>query len=202
MRQIRILPMILVLMVLLAGCGGGPSAAEGAEPSSAPNATVPAQNTQSPETPQETEPTPAAEVLSWLGNTVQIVSPDTILAQSGDNGCAILNIDGTVRVWLSDYRTFITVNRYCFTAMSDGITDLFDLNGNLILEDIKDVRRRPQTDDDPWGLIQYTAVERQDFGEKTKTYIMRTDTFENVLEVDTNPIYLQIYYDGAECQRQ
>ena len=189
--------LLLALMVLLAGCGGGPSEAEGAEPPAAPNATTPVQDTQSPEPPQETEPAPTAEVLSWMGNTLQTVSSDTILAQSSDSGCAILNIDGTVRTWLSDYRSFSPVNQYCFKGMSDGINDLFDLNGNLILEDVKDVRRKPQTDNDPWGLIQYAAVERQDFGEKTKTYIMRTDTFENVLEVDTDPIYLQIYYDGA-----
>lgn len=199
MRQIqtRILSMVLVLMLLLTGCGGGPSEAEGAEPSATPNATVPAQDTQNPEKPQETEPAPAVEVLSWMGNTLQIISSDTILAQSSDSGCAILNIDGTVRTWLSDYRSFSPVNRYCFTATSNGISSLFDLNGNVIKEDVKDVWNKCQTTDDPWGLILYTAVERQDFGEKTTTYLMRTDTFENIFEVDTALSDMKIYYDGA-----
>lgn len=205
MRQTRILSMLLALMVLLvlAGCGGGPSAAEGAEPSSAPNATAPdttapAQDTQSPEAPQETEPAPAAEVLLWIENTIQIVSSDTILAKSNDKGYAILNIDGTVRTWLPDFQSVIPVNPYCFTATSDGVSSLLDLNGNVIIEDVKEARIKCQTSDDPWGIIQYTAVERQDFGEKTKIYLMRTDTFENILEVDTDPINIQIYYDGAK----
>lgn len=195
--QTRILSMVLVLMLLLTGCGGGPSEAEGAEPPAAPNATTSAQDAQSPEPPQEAAPAPAAEVFSWVYNTIQAVNSDTILAQSVDGGCAILNIDGTVRTWLSDYRSFSPVNQYCFTAMSDGISSLLDLNGNVIKEDVKDVLNKCQTTDNPWGLILYTAVERQDFGEKTTTYLMRTDTFENIFEVDVDPINVQIYYDGA-----
>lgn len=202
MAKKKLFPLLLALMVLLTGCGGGPSAAEGAESPPNSEASVPIEDTQSPKEPQETEPVPNAEVLSWVENTVQIISPDTILAKSSDNRYAILNIDGTVRTWLPDYQTISSVNQYCFTAMSDGINSLLDLNGNVMIEDVKEVWNKCQTSDDPWGIIQYTAVERQDFGEKTTTYLMRTDTFENVLEVDGDPLNIRIYYDGTEYRME
>lgn len=202
MAKKKLFPLLLALMALLAGCGGGPSAAEGGESSPNSEASAPIKDTQSPEEPQETEPAPNAEVLSWVENTVQIVSPDTILAKNSDNRYAILNIDGTVRTWLPDYQTVSSVNQYCFTAMSDGINSLLDLNGNVMIKYVKEVWNKCQTSDDPWGIIQYTAVERQDFGEKTTTYLMRTDTFENVLEVDGDPLNIRIYYDGTEYRME
>lgn len=53
----KLFPLLLVLL-LLTGCGGGPTAVEGAEPSSTPETPAPV------EAPQEPEPAPTVEVFS------------------------------------------------------------------------------------------------------------------------------------------
>lgn len=188
--------MLSLAAMLLTGCGGGSPAVEGAEPPSAPQVTIPdPQDTQSPQEPQELEPVP--EVLSW-DKTMQMVNADTILAKSKDGGFAILNNDGTVRASLPEYSSLTLKTPYCFIGSSGGKMDLLDVSGNVIVENVKDVHRKTQTKDDPWGILQYTAVESQEFGEKATTYFMRTDTFENIMEPTGDQTFLQFYFDGIQ----
>lgn len=190
----KILMLSLAAMLLLTGCGGEPSAVEGAEPPSAPQVTVPdPQDTQSPQEPQELEPVP--EVLSW-DKTMQMVNADTILAKSKDGGFAILNNDGTVRASLPEYSSLTLKTPYCFIGSDEGKINLLDLNGSIITEDIQNVLSPTQTAYDPWGVIQYTAVERQDFGAKTTVCAMRTDTFEIIYQSERDDF--SIRYDGEQ----
>lgn len=65
-----------------------------------------------------------------------------------------------------------------------------------IAKDIQNVRIKTDAAYDPWGVIQYTAVERQDFGTKTTVCAMRTDTFEIIYQSEQDDF--SIRYDGEQ----
>ena len=127
---------------------------------------------------------------------MKIVNADTILATDKNGGCAVLNSDGSIRVSLPEYHLLTTQTPYCFTGMSVGTMNLLDLNGNIIAKDIQNVRIKTDAAYDPWGVIQYTAVERQDFVTKTTVCAMRTDTFEIIYQSEQDDF--SIRYDGEQ----
>lgn len=203
MAKKKLFPMLLALMVLLAGCGG-PSAAEGAEPSSAPNATVsdataPAQDTQSHEAPQETEPAPAPEVNTW--KSLKLVNADTIIAENTDGTYAILDSNGSIQKTLPECNSVALINQYCFWGRVDNTYNLYDLNGSVVLTSQNTFERtRLNTGENPWGVIRYEVIEKADFGGKTITHFMRTDTFEDIYQADGDMSHFAgtFGYDGTQ----
>lgn len=182
----KLIALFLAAMILLTGCGG-PSAAEGAEPPAAPEATTPAaQNTQMPQEtqePQETEPETTPEIPTW--DDIWLINGDVIVARGADGTCAILDSEGIPQETLPSFSLITLLNPYCFQITVDGVANLFDLTGSVVLTSETGFKRAvPNTSDDPWGIIMYEVAEKADFGGKNTTHFMRTDTFEDVYQVD------------------
>lgn len=192
MAKKKLFLLLLTLMVLLAGCSGGPSEAKGAEPSAAlPSAGVQTtesngqetQEPQAPETSQEPASTSTPEVSTW--KSLQLINADTIIAESADGTYAILDSNGVIQNTLPECSSVSPLNQYCVSGFYDGAHYLYDLNGSLILTSQTGFERaRLSTGENPWGVIRYEVVEKADFGGKAVTHFMRTDTFEDIYQAD------------------
>ena len=120
MAKKKLFPLLLALMALLAGCGSGPSAAEGAESPVASEAADPIQGEQSSQEtlpPQEETP-PIAEINTWT--SMRLINGNQIIAQGADGEFAILDRDGAVKETLSNCTSIDLVNQNCFAGFCAG----------------------------------------------------------------------------------
>lgn len=183
MAKKKLFPLLLALMALLAGCGGGPSAAEGAESPPNSEASVPIEDTQSPEGIQETEPESTPEIPTW--SDMWLVNGNVIVARGADGACTILSSEGIPQKTLPTFSFINLLNPYCFQITVDGVNNLYDLTGSVVLTSESSFSRVvPNSSDDPWGIIMYEVAEKADFGGKNTTHFMRTDKFEEIYQAD------------------
>ena len=200
MAKKKLFPLLLALMALLAGCSSGPSAAEGAESPVASEAATPVQSEQSSQEtlpPQEETP-PIAEINTWA--SMRLINGNRIIAQGADGEFAILDRDGAVKKTLSNCTSIDLVNQNCFAGFCDGTRTLYDLDGTVICTSQAGFSKAVVLQDDPWDVITYEVVESLDFGAKTVTHFMRTDTFEDILQIegDRSQTMGMLRYDGTQ----
>lgn len=200
MAKKKLFPLLLVLMALLAGCGGGLSAAEGAESPVASEVTAPVQGEQSSQEtlPLQEETPPIAEINNWI--SMRLINGNRIIAQGADGKFAILDRDGAVEKTLSNCTSISLVNQNCFAGLCDGTRTLYDLDGTVIFTNQSGFSKAVLLQDDPWDVISYEVAEPLDFGAKTVTHFMRTDTFEDILQIegDSNQTMGILRYDGTQ----